>query len=348
MTVDIGKLIAEMAAEVDEGPAIYRPSQFWEALIARNVAQLGGAGFESFKRTVNQNYFNWLIVRPADPQFRALLLEWLRHPSASPAGAHLEEGSSAEVGDERRQALDGRWTRIGHALFVALLWEVARREDRRGLLDSLAEPTLGSPILVRHRGRQVSQDLANSLLELYSILEAFPDGIPDGATVVELGGGYGRLGWLLLSIVPGLRYIAVDIPPALAVAQEYLTRLFPQLPVARFQRGNHGLATAVERSRLAFLTPNQVDLLPGIQADLFINISSLHEMRPEQISHYLVRVNEHTRGVFYMKQWRRWTNPRDGVTIREEDYPIPSDWKRIFKRRARVQTHFFEAAYRIG
>ena len=348
MSPGLGPLIQLMAAEVEDGPAVYRPSRFWEDLIARNVAQLDDAGFEYFKRTINQNYFNWLIVRPWDPQFRTLIGEWLKHPTMSIAGARLPAGSSAEVGEQRHQALDARWTRTVYALFVALLWEVARRRDRLGLLDGLEEPALGSPILVRHRGRLVSQDLANSVLELYSILDAFPDGIPEGATVVELGGGYGRLGWLLLSLFPGLRYIAVDIPPALAVVQEYLTRLFPTLPAARFRRESEGLATAVERSRLVFLTPNQVESLPSLQADLFVNISSFQEMRPEQVAHYLDMVSKYTRGVFYMKQYRGWTNPRDGVTIREEDYHVPPDWKRIFERSAPVQTRFFEAAYRVG
>jgi putative sugar O-methyltransferase len=347
-TAGLGQVIEEMAAEVEEGPAIYRPSQYWEALVARNVVQLEGTGFETFKRTINQNYFNWLIARPWEPQFRSLVADWLRHPTASVAGARLPAGSSAEVGEERREYLDVSRRRIGYALFVAMLWEFARRRDRLGLLDRVDEPALGSPIVVRHRGRLVSQDLANSLLEVYSILEAFPDGIPEGATVVELGGGYGRLGWLLLSILPGLRYVAIDIPPALAVSQEYLTRLFPELPVARFRRKGEGLATATPRSRLVFVTPNQVEALPSLEADLFINVSSLHEMRREQISHYLKMVDEHTRGVFYTKQWRVWTNDRDGITIRQEDYPIPPAWKRIFERPAPVQTHFFEAAYRVG
>jgi len=101
-------------------------------------------------------------------------------------------------------------------------------------------------------------------------------------------------------------------------------------------------------ARLAFLTPNQLDGLPSLKADLFINVSSLHEMRPDQIAHYFSLIGRHTRGVFYTKQWREWTNPEDGVTIRESDYPVPVQWKRIYQRPHGVQTHFFEAAYLIS
>jgi putative sugar O-methyltransferase len=236
---------------------------------------------------------------------------------------------------------------MGYAVFVAMLWEYARRRDRLGLLEHLEEPSLGEPLLVRHRGRSVSQDLANSYLELVAILEAFPNGIQEQATVIELGGGYGRLGWLLLSVLPRLRYIAVDIPPALAVSQEYLTRLFPELHTVRFQRGTDHLAPGLPGARLAFITPNQLEALPPLGADLFINISSLHEMRPDQILHYIGVVRRHTAGVFYMKQWHSFANGQDGVTIRQTDYPIPEGWERIFERRHPVQTDFFEAAYRV-
>jgi putative sugar O-methyltransferase len=226
-----------------------------------------------------------------------------------------------------------------------MLWEFARRRDRLGLLHDLREPELGDPILVRHGGQLVSQDVANSVIEFYAIDEAQP--VRPNITVVELGGGYGRLGWLLLSAVPGLRYVAVDIPPALAVAQRYLTTLFPALPAYPFRRGSADPA-GVARSRLAFLTPNQLDELPPIGADVFVNISSLQEMRPDQISRYLGLVDRHTRGTFYMKEWRSWTNPIDRVTITEADYPIPPKWRRSFSRRHPIQTHFFEAAYRVG
>ena len=336
-----------MSAEVDSGPEIYRPSLFWTDLARRNADQLSSAGFGRFKRTINQNYFNWLITRPQDPQFRALLKGWLRHPTPAVLSARLIDGEGVEVGENRLQILRSRHSRAAYAAFVALLWERARQRDQLGLLDQLSEPQLGSPILIRHRGREISQDLANSTLEFYSILDAFPGGIPEGATVVELGGGYGRLGWLLMSVMPTIRYIAVDIPPALAVGQEYLTSLFPDREAARFRRGVDGLEAAVLSSRMGFLTPNQLAVLPSLDADLFINISSLHEMRLDQIANYLDLVDRHTNGVFYTKQWRDWMNPRDGVRIRQEDYPILPSWQPIYQRIPEVQTHFFEAAYRI-
>jgi hypothetical protein len=76
-------------------------------------------------------------------------------------------------------------------------------------------------------------------------------------------------------------------------------------------------------------------------------VSSLHEMRPDQIEHYLGRVAVHCGGYFYSKQWLRSVNPRDRIVIRRKDYPIPSNWTTVFDRRHPVQTGFFEALYRL-
>ena len=74
----------------------------------------------------------------------------------------------------------------------------------------------------------ISQDLGNSTLEFYAIAEALGREDPGPNGVLELGAGYGRLAWLYLAAFPRLRYLIVDIPPALALSQEYLTRLFPR------------------------------------------------------------------------------------------------------------------------
>ena len=154
---------------------------------------------------------------------------------------------------------------------------------------------------------------------------------------------------MALALTPGLRFILVDIPPALAIAQEYLTSLFPERRTFRFRHFDRHEDIAVELSEaeIVFLTPNQLEAIPPQHADLFINISSFHEMRPDQVANFLVQVGKHTDGIFYTKQWRAWTNQVDGVTIRQEDYPIPESWEQVYEREHPVQSHFFEAAYRI-
>jgi putative sugar O-methyltransferase len=336
-----------MFEEMALAPEVFRPSAFWQHLNEHNVEQLRRAGFSRFKRTINQNYFGWVPTTPADPQFRSVLRDWLAHPSGRPLAARLTSAGGVEAGDERRNPFARTFRRRAHAVYLALLWEFVRRRDALNLLGRLEEPGLGDPITAEYQNRRISQDLCNSALELYAMTTSLDGGPPK--QVLEVGPGYGRLAWLCLQAYPSCRYVLVDIPPALAVAQAYLTTLFPDHAVFAFRHFNDyaEISDEFESAQIAFLTPNQLDRIPALGVDLFVNVSSFHEMRPAQILRYFELIELHCRGYFYSKQWLISVNPYDGVVIRQGDYPIPSRWERIFSRLHPVQRMFFEELYRV-
>jgi hypothetical protein len=99
------------------------------------------------------------------------------------------------------------------------------------------------------------------------------------------------------------------------------------------------------RARVVFLEPQQLEKLPDDYADLILTVSTLHEMRADQIAHYLRLVDRLCRGVFYTKQWRKFYNDLDEVTASKETYPIPARWRALFDRSAIAPRSFFEALY---
>ncbi len=339
-----------MLAEMRDAPAIVQPSILWEELNEQNVSQLDQSGFGEFKRTVNGNYFQFIpAATPGSEQFRAVRRDFLRHPSPAPLRSRVIDAFEIP-------ALHGQATREMRArrygFYVGALWEHARRRDSRGLLQGLEEPTMGHPLAVRHRGRMITEDLCNSAEEMTAMLDGIAaTTLPAGTRMVELGAGYGRLTWAFLASFPGLRCVIVDIPPALAISERYLTEVFPERPAFRFRSFDdfEQVRREFEAAEIAFLTPNQLELVPPMSAELFATVSSLHEMRPEQIAHYIGQADRHTAGGhFYFKQWKTYSNPSDGVTIGREDYPIPQDWKLVFERQHPVQSLFFEAMYRVA
>lgn len=338
-----------MWSEMERAPAIVQPSSFWQTLNELNVRQLDEAGFERFKLTVNQNYFSWLTHVIRDDQLHAVLRAWARRPTPSVVSARLGDISMFEAGAERSNPFTRRRARWVHQLFVALLWEYVRRGDHLGILDRLEEPELGHPVTVTYCGRRISQDMCNSAHEFYSMVDALPGGAPGGTGVLELGSGYGRVAWVFLRELPQVRYVLCDIPPALAVAQRYLTTLFPDRRIFGFRHFDHHdeVAEELAQAQIVFLTPNQLEILEPLGVGLFVNISSLHEMRPEQIEYYLGQVDRHCAGSFYTKQWKRSVNRADGLVINREDYPIPAAWEMIYSRNHPIQTAFFEALYRV-
>ncbi len=342
--------LAAMFAEMRQAPEIVQPSDFWTSLNARNLSQLDDEGFAHFKRTINQNYFGWVPSSRHDDQVTVMAREWLRRPAPRILSARLGDVSLLEAGPDRVNPYESPRARLLLALFLAMYWEYVRRRDPRGLLARLEEPALGDPVIAHYRGRRVSQDICNSVHELYSATHALPGGMPGPGGVLELGAGYGRVAWAFLEAFPQARYIVCDIPPALGIAQQYLTTLFPDRPTFHFRHFDDGAEVAGElaQAQLAFLTPNQLELLDPLGVSLFVNISSLHEMRPEQIAYYLGQVDRHTSGCFYTKQWRDWHNEEDDVRVGQHDYPIPEHWETIYAHRHPVQRMFFHALYRVG
>lgn len=338
--------LSEMVADLSASPPVVQPSAYWQHINARNMEQLADAGFFHFKRSINQNYFAFVPCHYKDDQFRAVLRSWCRKPALPALLPRRIDTTGLQTIFNTENPLAAVRPRLIHAAYLALLWEFVRRGDRLGVLESLEEPSLGAPVTIVYRGRRISQDLCNSVHEFYAMQ---PDGVTPARSVVELGGGYGRIAWVFLSCRPDVRYIMCDIPPALAVAQRYLTTLFPDRRTFRFRRfgAYSDVAEEFERSSIAFVTPGQLDLLPPLKADLFVNVSSLHEMRRDQIRHYLEMVDRHCAGLFYTKQWKVSTNPHDNIVVRRDDYPIPSQWEPVFSRSHDIQTQFFEALYQV-
>jgi putative sugar O-methyltransferase len=335
-----------MLQELRQAPEVFRSSLFWEHhadLQFRELAEEGG--FAAFKRTVNRHFFQFMVTGVRDPQFRAVARQWMRHPKISALLARLEEPLQAPPGScsPLRLRIAGRI----YALYIAMLAHYTARRDRRGVFADLEEPALGKPTCVNYEGRAVSEDLCNSVLEYTSIVDAMP---APPRLVVELGSGYGRLAWVFLRVQPDVRYVLVDIAPGLAIAQRYLTELFPERPAFRFRHFDNyaEVAAELESAQIVFLTPNQLELIPSLHAELLINVSSLHEMRREQIEHYFELFAEHCDGFFYTKQWQRSVNSFDDLIVLREDYPVPSGWSSVFDRVHPVQTRFFEALYATG
>ncbi len=278
--------LERMMSFVATAPEILRPSPFWADLGRVHMRQLESSGFENFKRTVNTRYFNWLTLGILRHQFAAVVWQWARQPSA--------EVFTAEFPNRSPFNPVGGWI---YKTFVAMYADVLRRDDRLKLLATVREPELGTPFIVRHRGVNLSQDLCNSIHELYSILGPEPDPTRP-VSICELGAGYGRLAFVFLAALPGASCCIIDIPPALYLAQRYLTTIFSGTRVFRFRPFTRfdDVREEFEAARIRFLAAPQIELLPPKMFDYFVNISSLHEMTVAQVENYFRHMDRLSRG----------------------------------------------------
>ncbi|HUI44493.1 MAG TPA: putative sugar O-methyltransferase [Nitrospirota bacterium] len=258
--------------------AIYLPSRFWEALNEKNIQQLESSGLQNFKQTVAQNYFTWVVGR-RDKQFRYLV----RHTSLWAWPAVLKDyftyDPSVPLNRKQQREL---------IIFTRMLWKFAEKNDTEHLLAHIDEPLEGNPFRIHLNGKLISQDLANSILEYYSIRENFKSPTHDKVTICELGAGYGRNAYVYLKAFPHCKYIIIDIPPALYIAQHYLTSVFRDKKIFVFRPFDRlsDVESEFNAADIVFLLPHQAEMLPAKIVDLFINISSLHEMKIDQIHAY--------------------------------------------------------------
>ncbi len=316
-------VLEEMIRVYHSGRQDARSSLYWQELNRKNIAQLQTHGYENFKQTVARNYFTW-VGGPWDPQVRYFV-------KSLPLTLVLKAFGSALVSG--RHALFTTKESIVYNFTTLLLWHHLQRREAGKILAQLAEPEAGNPPAIRVGGRNVSQDLLHSALEYQAILEGVGD--PGRIrTVIELGAGYGRTAYVIMKMRPEWRYVVVDIPPALYLSQRYMCAQFPKRRVFRFRefQAYRDIAKEFEAADLAFLLPDQLELLPDKAAELFLAIDCLHEMRPEQINAFFSTIDRLTRGWLYFRCWKETRIPYDNVTLKEADYPVRLHWRKIFWR----------------
>ena len=334
------KKINRMFKSLEAGPDIYLPSKFWRQLNEQNIAQLEKDGMDNIKRTLAQNYFTW-VVGCRSPLFRHMaslmtFSDWVAILRNLPLFSR-----EAGLGLRRFYELQ---------IFTRMVWVVAKRYDKLKVLKTLQEPAYGNPFNIKFDDRLISQDLANSLLEMYSVFDFSPPPIDSRFTVCELGAGYGRNAYVFLSIFKNCKYIIVDIPPALYVSQEYISEIFKDKKIMRFSSFSNleEVADELNSADIVFLLPHQADLLKEKSIDYFINISSFHEMTKPQVSKYFELIDRITRGYFYTNQWNSFKNIRDEITMAKDDYPYDKQWNRVYSRTPLTHPLFFETLFKVN
>lgn len=135
-------------------PSPIAPSRFWRDLGQENLRQLSAHGVLNFKRTVNQNYFNWPVEGSDDPQMRQLIRAWADSPSLLPFQAELRGSAELNAAVETKH-IQSRSTARAYTIFVGMLWWYAARADQEGLASRLSEPALGNPVDIRLEGRRI-------------------------------------------------------------------------------------------------------------------------------------------------------------------------------------------------
>jgi putative sugar O-methyltransferase len=330
-------ILREMMLSYEKSHPETIASNYWKELNRKHVSQLLESGFENFKQTLALNYFTFLVGEN-HLQFKVL--------KENLSGNVVKWAKDKAKKSKQHSLLTAEQSML-YNFMTFMLWEYIKQQVDKDILGQLEEPLIGNPLVVELDGKRVSQDLANSLLDFQSISKGVED-FGNIQTVLELGAGYGRTAYVVLRLNPSVRYIIVDIPPALYVAQRYLSELFYNKKIFKFREFDKFSDVKDEfyKSEIIFLMPGQLRALPKKMADLSLAIDCLHEMKPEQIEYYFDIINKLSRR-FFFTCFKKTPVPYENITLEEKDYPVRPEWKRVFWRTRKVQTNFFEAFFTL-
>lgn len=333
--------LQNMLSELSVAPLVYQPSKFWIYYLIKNIDQLEENGLENFKQSVNQNYFNWIGDDWITPQQESISKD-LSSLTKLLTAWHIRRSA----GVEKNVCLnENQWR--AYKNFVAILWEFVSKHDKLGILQDLQEPKLGNSLSFKYKGREISQDICNSVLELNGVAEGMSP-VLQNANILEVGGGYGRIADVLLRSYPNATITMVDIPPGLHICQWYLSQLHLNRKIFKYRAFNSyaEVKHEYEQASVRFLLPHQLELIPDDSFTACINVSSLHEMTPNQIEHWFNLIDRLVSGCFYTKQWIKNVNTYDNIVIERESYPVKKHWKESYNQVCKVQPFFFEALYK--
>ena len=161
--------------------------------------------------------------------------------------------------------------------------------DKAPFTDNVSESKIGNPIeQVEFNNRFFSRSFLNYLLGL-NFLKKNVD-TTNIKTVMEIGGGYGTLGEILLKDDKNdIFYINADIPPVGFVSSYYLQEVFGKENIATYENTKELDILDIEKLKTRFKALNicswEIQKLKG-KIDLFVNFISFQEMEPNVVQNY--------------------------------------------------------------
>jgi hypothetical protein len=144
-----------------------------------------------------------------------------------------------------------------------------------------------------------------------------------------------------------VRYWIFDIPPALAVAEWYLSRTLREKKLFRWRPFDQwsSVSREVEEADIAIFSIDQLRLVPDRTISTFSAISSLHEMTRATCTEVVRLMGLKARNAIYTKNWIEWRNLDDRMRFSSSELDPPKGWRTVFDRTDDVIADFNEKLF---
>jgi putative sugar O-methyltransferase len=269
---DWSGLTERTLAELKTCKAIYRPTNFWSPGVVQLLRDMENAGLERFKTWPNSH--TWFYPRYGNGFSDASIAATYEAAAKVNRWADKFWITSALNGSlEARRDYDVAAVRWNHER-----WPI----DLRGF----GESPVGTPPqayqLSGIGGVRFGRPYLGYLI-LLAALSNHVDAPPK--SFLEIGGGFGVLGEIVLARDPGARYVDIDIPPLVTVASYYLTELFG---TDRVQSYDSAVADSgpIDVPISGVFPSWRIEDVQG-EFDVFVNSFSFQEMEFDVVDNYV-------------------------------------------------------------
>ncbi|MGL4177166.1 MAG: putative sugar O-methyltransferase [Dermatophilaceae bacterium] len=261
-------------AELGGCDPLYRPTDFWGPGLDQLLGDLRARGLEKFKQWPSASWWFYPLYGGGFGRARVDHL-WPSvlqvHPKASRTWFH--------------QALNGTVEAMRDFDVVRLAWDQERWPFD---LEGFGESVVGQPWQRFPLSPVADVRFGRPYLNYLLCLAALSRHVEEPpSSFLEIGGGFGVLGEIVLARDPAARYVNVDIPPLMSVAGYYLATLFGEERVAPYE--SLPPSGPIEVASSASLPSWRLPDLRG-SYDVFVNSYSFQEMEPHVVANYVERV----------------------------------------------------------
>jgi putative sugar O-methyltransferase len=259
-------------AELKTCEPIYRPTNFWSPGLALLLQDMEKAGLEKFKSWPNSN--TWFYSKYGNGFSNATIAATYKAAAKVNQWADKPWITGALNGSlEARRDYD----------VAGVCWNQERwPADLRGF----GESPVGTPPQAYSLSGNASVKFGRpyvSYLILLAALSNHVDAPPK--SFLEIGGGFGVLGEIVLARDPDARYVDIDIPPLVTVASYYLTELFGTDRVRTYD-STVASSGPIEVPSSGVFPSWRIEDVQG-DFDVFVNSFSFQEMELDVVDNYI-------------------------------------------------------------
>lgn len=315
----------------------YEPTPFWAEASAKILVDLTRYGIENFRK----------VGAPL-----SFFVPTYGHPGNSLSKEQMAALQTLADGftPKQRSMVEAWRSGESHALSDYRAFAAAARAGQDKRLLRFSESNVGNPIeQFDFEGNSYSRSALNYLMGLCFLAEHVDFG--EIETVLEIGGGFGTLGEILIQCWPEgrVRYIDADIPPTCLFADYYLANALTDVSVLPST-----VTAAAEVLRIADMAP--VSILPNWQIealegkiDLFVNFISFQEMEPIVVRNYLRHVARLNPKWILLRNMREGKQKRKGTgTVGVDDPILIGDYDAMLPDYQKVASETFVFGYRTS